>query len=128
MKKILLSLLIVLAAVNIARADDVKVLTDANRVELISKATRPYVIDFAATWCGPCRALAPIYHELAAEMSDTVDFYTVDVDRSKTLASLYRVHVVPTIVIFNPTNKKSKTITGLVDKATLTAEIKSIIE
>ena len=111
-----------------AKADDVKILTDATRVELINKATRTYVIDFTATWCGPCRMFAPIYHELATEMKNKVDFYTVDVDRNKSLFTTYRVQAVPTIVIYNPVNKKSKTITGVVDKATLLGEINAVMK
>lgn len=128
MKKLFLSLIIVLSAFACAKADDVRTLTDATRVELINKATRPYVIDFTATWCGPCRMFAPIYHELASELKDKVDFYTVDVDKNKSLCTAYRVQAVPTIVIYNPANKKSKTITGVVDKATLLAEINAVVK
>lgn len=128
MKKLFLSLIIVLSAFACAKADDVRTLTDATRVELINKATRPYVIDFTATWCGPCRMFAPIYRELASELKDKVDFYTVDVDKNKSLCTTYRVQAVPTIVIYNPANKKSKTITGVVDKSTLLAEINAVVK
>jgi thioredoxin 1 len=56
------------------------------------------VVDFSASWCGPCRRLEPILGELAAELPD-VDFLKVDADRSQQLAIRYGVQAVPTLLV-----------------------------
>ena len=56
------------------------------------------MVDFSATWCGPCRRLAPILGELAGEMPQ-VDFLELDVDRSQEIAMRYGVQAVPTMIV-----------------------------
>ncbi|MBN2744082.1 thioredoxin [Breznakibacter xylanolyticus] len=62
--------------------------------------TRPVVVDFFATWCGPCKAQAPILNELASEMGEQVRIIKIDVDQNPDLASRYRVQGVPTLMVF----------------------------
>lgn len=57
------------------------------------------VVDFSAAWCGPCKMLAPVFHELAEEM-EGVDFFNADVDENGTLAGRYGIQSVPSILIF----------------------------
>lgn len=57
------------------------------------------VVDFSATWCGPCKMLAPVFHELAEEMGD-VDFFNADVDENQALAEKYGIQGVPTVLVF----------------------------
>lgn len=57
--------------------------------------SRPAIVDFYATWCGPCRALAPILEELAEEYAGEVDFYKVDIDREEELAAAFGVRSGP---------------------------------
>jgi len=57
------------------------------------------VVDFFATWCGPCKMLAPVFHELAEEMGD-VDFFNADVDENQELLGKYGIQGVPTVLIF----------------------------
>jgi thioredoxin len=66
---------------------------------------RPAVIDFFATWCGPCKALAPVLDELAADYQykDRIDFYKVDIDQEQDLAAVFGVRSVPTL-LFIPLN------------------------
>ena len=59
---------------------------------------RPALIDFYASWCGPCQRLAPIIDELAAEYEGKVDIYKVDVDSEEELARLFKVRSIPTLV------------------------------
>jgi thioredoxin 1 len=56
------------------------------------------VVDFSATWCGPCRMLEPILGELASELP-AVDFFKLDVDRSQQIAIRYGVQAVPTLLV-----------------------------
>ncbi len=63
------------------------------------KASPVAVVDFSATWCGPCRMLAPILEEVSEKLTGKVDFYNVDVDESPDLAAAYRVNSVPCLVL-----------------------------
>lgn len=58
------------------------------------------LIDFSATWCGPCKMLAPILDEVSDEMSDSVSFYNIDVDENPDLAGQFGVSSIPALVIF----------------------------
>jgi len=68
------------------------------------------LVDFWATWCGPCLMLAPVIEEIAAELGDKVKVVKVDVDSESDLASQYNVVSIPTVVIFN----NGKKVTSLV--------------
>ena len=63
-------------------------------------ASQPVVVDFSATWCGPCKMLAPIVQQLAQEWTGKVKFYQVDVDENPSLAMQYGVMSVPTLILF----------------------------
>lgn len=62
--------------------------------------SRPTVVDFYATWCGPCRRQIPIIYNFKAKMGDEVNVVKVDVDEEQELADRYRIRSVPTIMIF----------------------------
>lgn len=71
--------------------------------ELI-KSESPVLVDFHATWCGPCKMMAPILEEFSKEMGDKVKVIKVDVDRNPVAASNYRVQGVPTLILFQKGN------------------------
>lgn len=62
------------------------------------KGTRPCVIDFYTTWCGPCKMLAPIIEQLAQEYNGKVDFYKVDTEKEPELAALFGIRSIPTLL------------------------------
>ena len=127
MKKVFLFFMLLVSTLSCAfAADCVKELNDGNSSELIGKAKRTYVIDFTASWCGPCRMFAPIFHKVADEMNGSVDFYQVDVDKNPVLCYKYQVSSVPTIYIYNPVNKKSKLIVGLTDEESFKTSIAAV--
>lgn len=57
------------------------------------------VIDFAAEWCGPCKTMLPVLERVAGDLSGKADFYTVDIDRSPSLAARHGVMSVPTLLV-----------------------------
>ncbi|MCK9358046.1 MAG: thioredoxin [Dehalococcoidia bacterium] len=64
------------------------------------KANAVLVVDCWATWCGPCRMVAPVIAELARDYAGRVTFAKLDVDRNHAIASRYRVQSIPTILVF----------------------------
>lgn len=67
--------------------------------EIIS-SDKPTLVDFFATWCGPCKMQAPILDELKKKVGDAANIIKVDVDRNQDLAAKYMVKSIPTIIIF----------------------------
>ncbi|NHM00938.1 thioredoxin [Flavobacterium difficile] len=67
--------------------------------ELIN-GNKPVLIDFFATWCGPCQALAPILVEVKEDLGETVSIIKVDVDKNQEIAAQFQVKGVPTMMLF----------------------------
>jgi len=75
-------------------------LTDQNWEQEVVRATIPVLVDFSATWCGPCRLLAPIIEKLADELAGKVKVGEVDTDESPNVATKYSIRSVPTVIVF----------------------------
>lgn len=76
------------------------------------RGDRPAVVDFFASWCGPCRALSPVLDRLAGEYGDRIRIYKVDVDAEQELAAIFNVRSVPTL-LFVPLDGPPRLATGL---------------
>lgn len=72
------------------------------------------VLDFTATWCGPCQQLKPLYKEAAKLYAGKAEFYSIDVDANEELANQYGIEAMPTIIIIDANGKKTTNV-GLVD-------------
>lgn len=79
--------------------------------ELKLAGERPVVVDFFATWCGPCKMMSPVMDQLAAEFEGQVDIYKVDVDKAQDVAAAFGVRSIPTFV-FIPKEGKPRVSTG----------------
>ena len=67
--------------------------------ELIGES-KPTLVDFFATWCGPCKMQSPILEQVKAVVGDEANIIKVDIDRNQELAARYRVQSVPTLILF----------------------------
>ncbi len=73
---------------------------------------RPAVIDFYASWCGPCRALSPVLEELADEYDGKLDVYKVDVDENQDLAAAFGIRSIPTLLFVTGEGKPMISVGG----------------
>lgn len=78
----------------------VKSVTDQNFQAEVLKSTRPTLVDFWATWCAPCRAIAPIVDELANQYGEKINFRKIDIDDNPSIPMQYGVKGIPTLMLF----------------------------
>ena len=87
---------------------------------------KPAIIDFYATWCGPCKATAPVLEEVANDYAGQIDVYKVDVDKQRELAALFGIRSIPSI-LFIPKTGEPTMQNGAMNKAQFEEVIKSVL-
>jgi thioredoxin 1 len=101
-------------------------ITDENFENEVINSTEPVLIDFWATWCGPCRMIAPIVEELAGEFNGKVKIGKLDVDNNQQTSINYGVRSIPTLLIFKG-GKVRDTIIGAVPKSNIVQKLNAVL-
>lgn len=115
-------------AMNLTKADFLNKVAnyEANPNEWKFLGERPAIIDFYATWCGPCKMLAPVLDELAAEYEGQIDIYKVNVEEEEELSALFGIRSVPSI-LFIPMEGQPQMAQGAMPKLALKEAIHSVL-
>lgn len=87
-----------------------EVVTSADFQSKVLDAQGPVLVDFFATWCGPCKMLAPTVDEIAVEQAGKASVYKLDIDASTDIAQRYGVMSVPTLIVFENGEVKSQVV------------------
>ncbi len=104
-------------------SENVHVFNDLNFDSEVLQADKAVLVDFTATWCGPCRQLAPIIDQLAEELGDDAKVGKLDIDESPLTAGKFGVRGVPTVMVFR-NGQRTEQHVGLTTKAKLLALVK----
>ncbi len=100
--------------------------TDENINEIIASG-KPVVVDFWATWCGPCMNMAPVIDELAEQYGEEVVIGKYNVDEESDFSTQHRIMSLPTILFFKNGQKTTIRLAGSQNKATLDEKIKELL-
>ncbi len=103
------------------------ILTDANFEQEVLQAQEPVLVDFWATWCGPCKMLAPVVEELAGEYAGKVKVCKLDVDQGMNTAGKYQISSVPTLIAFKD-GQVAFTAVGLQSKDAIAAKLNDLLK
>jgi thioredoxin 1 len=101
-------------------------LSAADFESVVLQSVKPYLVDFWADWCGPCRALAPVVEQIAGEYADKLSCGKLDIDAAPELAQRYRVMSIPTLILFKDGEPVAQSI-GAVPKEELLSRIEAYL-
>ena len=104
---------------------DLTNVTDSNFQAEVIESEQPVLVDFWAPWCGPCRVVAPVLEEIAAERSD-LRVVKLNVDENQQTAAQFGVLSIPTMILFK-NGQAAKTIIGAYPKKKLEAELEPVL-
>jgi thioredoxin len=113
-------------AANMA-SDSLTTVTDSNFESEVLKSQQPVLIDFWATWCAPCRAIAPVVEQLAKDYAGKLKVAKVDIDQNPKVPTQYDVRSIPTLLVFKH-GKVVGQIVGAVPRAKIEDLIKKALE
>lgn len=99
---------------------------EINTEEWVYEGKIPCIIDFYASWCGPCKMIAPILEELSEEYKDKIIIYKIDTEKEQDLAAMFSIRSIPSI-LFVPMDGKPSMINGALPKKDFEKVIKDIL-
>ncbi|MGK2879261.1 MAG: thioredoxin [Mycobacterium sp.] len=102
------------------------VVTDDSFADDVKSSSTPVLVDFWATWCGPCRMVAPVLEEIASEKAGKLTVAKLDVDANPETAREYQVVSIPTLILFSD-GEPVKRIVGAKGKAALLRELADVL-
>ena len=102
-----------------------KVVTDANFAEILN-TDQPVLVDFWATWCGPCKAIAPIVEEIAAEFEGKAVVAKCNVDECDDVPMEYGIRSIPTLIFFKNGEVADRHV-GVISKSDLAAKLQALM-
>lgn len=107
--------------------DFTKKVYDLQVEELVFLGEKPAIVDFTASWCGPCRQMAPILEEIAKKYAGKIDVYKVDVDKCRELAQAFGISSIPAVLYIPLDGEPSMTI-GARSKSRFEDEIAKLLQ
>lgn len=100
----------------------VKAINGNEFIEDVENSKGVVVVDFSATWCGPCKMLAPVFDGVSNKFGDKAKFFKVDIDQNGDIAQKYRITAVPTMIIFKD-GVPVENLTGFMPEQNITSKV-----
>jgi len=108
-------------------ADTVIPIQGSSFQDEVVKASQPVVVDFYADWCGPCRMIEPVIHQLSKEYQGRVKFVKVDTDANQEIAMQFGIMSIPTVMFFSK-GKVEDIVIGAVPSAVLKSKVDALVK